>query len=103
MGFFCLRVLRLASRREPGLCAGRAGGGALDWRPRRPTGVRRGGAGGRGGGGWGAGGSAAFALAAQAVGRWIGAHGGQLVYGGGRGGSMGVVAEAARLAGARVV
>ncbi|KAB7619304.1 LOG family protein [Verminephrobacter eiseniae] len=45
----------------------------------------------------------AFALAAQAVGRWIGAHGGQLVYGGGRGGSMGVVAEAARLAGARVV
>lgn len=45
----------------------------------------------------------AFALAAQAVGRWIGAHGGQLVYGGGRGGLMGVVAEAARLAGARVV
>src|SRR6218665_993489 len=59
------------------------------------------------------GGKPAFALAAQAGGglggaggaggRWMGAHGGQLVYGGGRGGSMGVVAEAARLAGARVV
>ena len=45
----------------------------------------------------------AFAQAAQAVGQWIGEHGGQLVYGGGRGGLMGVVAEAARLAGGRVV
>lgn len=45
----------------------------------------------------------AIALAAQAVGRWIGSHGGQLVYGGGRSGLMGTVAEAARLAGARVV
>ncbi|MCW5222997.1 LOG family protein [Verminephrobacter aporrectodeae] len=45
----------------------------------------------------------AFAQAAQAVGRWIGAHGGQLVYGGGSSGLMGVVAEAARLAGGRVV
>ena len=49
------------------------------------------------------GGNPAFAEAAQAVGRWIGEHGGQLVYGGGRGGLMGTVAEAARLAGARVV
>ena len=45
----------------------------------------------------------AFAEAAQAVGQWIGEHGGQLVYGGGRGGLMGVVADAARLAGGRVV
>lgn len=45
----------------------------------------------------------AFAEAAQAVGQWIGEHGGQLVYGGGRGGLMGVVAEATRLAGGRVV
>ncbi|PIF26287.1 hypothetical protein CLU88_1133 [Acidovorax sp. 56] len=45
----------------------------------------------------------AFAQAAQAVGQWIGEHGGQLVYGGGRGGLMGVVAEATRLAGGRVV
>ena len=45
----------------------------------------------------------AFAEAAQAVGRWIGAHGGQLVYGGGRSGLMGTVAEAVRLAGGRVV
>lgn len=45
----------------------------------------------------------AIALAAQAVGRWIGSHGGQLVYGGGRSGLMGTVAEAARLAGARVL
>ena len=45
----------------------------------------------------------AFAEAAQAAGTWIGQHGGQLVYGGGRGGLMGVVAEATRLAGGRVV
>lgn len=44
-----------------------------------------------------------FADAARAVGRWIGEHGGQLVYGGGRSGLMGVVAEATRLAGGRVV
>lgn len=45
----------------------------------------------------------AFAHAAQAVGQWIGSHGGQLVYGGGRGGLMGTVAEATRLSGGRVV
>ena len=45
----------------------------------------------------------AFADAAKAVGSWIGRHGGQLVYGGGRSGLMGVVAEATRLAGGRVV
>ena len=45
----------------------------------------------------------AFTQSAQAVGQWIGAHGGQLVYGGGRGGLMGIVAEATRLAGGRVV
>ena len=44
-----------------------------------------------------------FTEAAQAVGRWIGRHGGQLVYGGGRSGLMGTVAEATRLAGGRVV
>ncbi|WP_298211193.1 TIGR00730 family Rossman fold protein [Acidovorax sp.] len=45
----------------------------------------------------------AFAHAAQAVGTWIGRHGGQLVYGGGRSGLMGTVAEATRQAGGRVV
>lgn len=45
----------------------------------------------------------AFTQAAVAVGQWIGTHGGQLVYGGGRGGLMGTVAEATRLAGGRVV
>ena len=44
-----------------------------------------------------------FADAARAVGQWIGERGGQLVYGGGRSGLMGTVAESARLAGARVV
>lgn len=44
-----------------------------------------------------------FADAARAVGQWIGERGGQLVYGGGRSGLMGVVAESARVAGARVV
>ena len=44
-----------------------------------------------------------FTDMASAVGRFIGRHGGQLVYGGGRSGLMGVVAEATRLAGGRVV
>ncbi len=44
-----------------------------------------------------------FGQAAEAVGQWIGSHGGQLVYGGGRSGLMGTVAEATRLAGGRVV
>ena len=41
--------------------------------------------------------------AAAAVGTWIGQHGGQLVYGGGRSGLMGTVAEATRQSGGRVV
>ncbi|MDA7416224.1 TIGR00730 family Rossman fold protein [Xenophilus arseniciresistens] len=45
----------------------------------------------------------AYAEAAVAVGRWIGRQGGQLVYGGGRTGLMGTVAEATREAGGRVV
>ena len=45
----------------------------------------------------------AFADAAVATGRWIGERGGQLVYGGGRSGLMGTVAEATRQAGGRVV
>jgi uncharacterized protein (TIGR00730 family) len=40
---------------------------------------------------------------ARTVGRWIGRHGGQLVYGGGRAGLMGAVAEATLQAGGRVV
>lgn len=44
-----------------------------------------------------------FAEAAQAVGTWIGARGGQLVYGGGRSGLMGVVAQATARSGGRVV
>ena len=44
-----------------------------------------------------------FAEAATAVGRFIGRHGGQLVYGGGRSGLMGTVADATRVAGGRVV
>ena len=44
-----------------------------------------------------------FSEAAKAVGQWIGQRGGQLVYGGGRTGLMGTVAEATRLAGGRVV
>ena len=47
--------------------------------------------------------NAAYTQAAQAVGQWIGTHQGQLVYGGGRSGLMGTVAEATRLAGGRVV
>ncbi|WP_311223940.1 MULTISPECIES: TIGR00730 family Rossman fold protein [unclassified Acidovorax] len=49
------------------------------------------------------GGTPRFAEAATAVGQWIGRHSGQLVYGGGRSGLMGTVAEATRLAGGRVV
>lgn len=45
----------------------------------------------------------AYEEAAIAVGQWIGRHGGQLVYGGGRTGLMGTVAEATRAAGGRVV
>lgn len=40
---------------------------------------------------------------ARIVGRWIGGHGGQLVYGGGRAGLMGAVAEATLQAGGRVI
>ena len=40
---------------------------------------------------------------ARDVGTWIGQHGGQLVYGGGRSGLMGVVADATLAAGGRVV
>ena len=47
--------------------------------------------------------SASYAEAAAQVGRWIGEHGGQLVYGGGNNGLMGVMADAALAAGARVV
>ena len=46
---------------------------------------------------------AAFARTAAEVGRWIGERGGQLVYGGGRSGLMGVVADATLAAGGRVV
>lgn len=49
------------------------------------------------------GGDAAFADAARAVGEWIGGRGGQLVYGGGRNGLMGIVAEATLASGGRVV
>jgi hypothetical protein len=44
-----------------------------------------------------------FTATAKAVGHWIGERGGQLVYGGGRTGLMGVVAEATRTAGGRAV
>ena len=44
-----------------------------------------------------------FAEVAAEVGRWIGRHGGQLVYGGGNNGLMGVLADAALASGARVV
>ena len=44
-----------------------------------------------------------FADLARQVGRWIGQHGGQLVYGGGRSGLMGILADAALDAGARVI
>ena len=44
-----------------------------------------------------------FVAAAQAVGRWIGERGGQLVYGGGNTGLMGTVADATLQAGGRVI
>ncbi len=44
-----------------------------------------------------------WAEQAQAVGLWIAEHGGQLVYGGGRNGLMGIVADATLQAGGRVV
>ena len=47
--------------------------------------------------------SPAFAAMAATTGRWIGRHGGQLVYGGGKSGLMGVVADATLQAGGRVV
>ena len=43
------------------------------------------------------------AQAAQALGQWIGSRGGQLVYGGGRNGLMGITALATRHSGGRVV
>jgi uncharacterized protein (TIGR00730 family) len=45
----------------------------------------------------------AFAQAAVDVGTWIGRHGGQLVYGGGRNGLMGIVADATLAAGGLVI
>ena len=45
----------------------------------------------------------AFTESAVQVGQWIAQHGGQLVYGGGRNGLMGVVADATLAAGGRVV
>ena len=44
-----------------------------------------------------------FSQAARTVGTWIGQHGGQLVYGGGKAGLMGIVAEATLQAGGRVI
>ncbi|HTH09985.1 MAG TPA: TIGR00730 family Rossman fold protein, partial [Acidovorax sp.] len=44
-----------------------------------------------------------YAAVAQQVGRWIGEHGGQLVYGGGHNGLMGMVADATLAAGGRVI
>jgi uncharacterized protein (TIGR00730 family) len=44
-----------------------------------------------------------FAEVARQVGTWIGAHGGQLVYGGGRNGLMGIVAQATMTAGGQVI
>jgi uncharacterized protein (TIGR00730 family) len=44
-----------------------------------------------------------FAQAATAVGQWIGAHQGQLVYGGGSNGLMGTVARATKSAGGKVI
>ncbi len=45
----------------------------------------------------------AHGAAAQQVGRWIGEHRGQLVYGGGHNGLMGMVADATLAAGGRVI
>lgn len=44
-----------------------------------------------------------FSDAARSVGHWIGSHAGQLVYGGGRNGLMGIVAQATLDAGGRVI
>ena len=44
-----------------------------------------------------------FAESAEKVGQWIAHHGGQLVYGGGRNGLMGIVANATLAAGGRVI
>ena len=44
-----------------------------------------------------------FATLARQVGSWIGLHGGQLVYGGGRNGLMGMLADATLEAGGRVI
>jgi len=44
-----------------------------------------------------------FTQTAKAVGEWIGQHNGQLVYGGGNNGLMGIVAAATQQAGGRVV
>ena len=44
-----------------------------------------------------------YAEAAEFVGRWIGQHGGQLVYGGGLNGLMGIVANATLAAGGTVI
>ena len=46
---------------------------------------------------------ARFADAARAVGTWIGGRGGQLVYGGGHNGLMGLLADATQAAGGRVI
>ena len=45
----------------------------------------------------------AFVDAARSVGQWIGANAGQLVYGGGNNGLMGVVADATLASGGRVI
>lgn len=47
--------------------------------------------------------SPAYAEAAVAVGRWIAAQGGQLVYGGGHNGLMGLMADACLAGGGRVI
>ena len=44
-----------------------------------------------------------FTTIAEQVGTWIGKHGGQLVYGGGRNGLMGTVADSTLAAGGRVI
>jgi len=44
-----------------------------------------------------------YAETARTIGQWIGEHHGQLVYGGGRAGLMGILADAALEAGARVI
>lgn len=46
---------------------------------------------------------AEYSRVAASVGTWIGQHGGQLVYGGGRAGLMGIVAQATLQAGGQVV